>query len=129
MQHATHNALHKQNHSQTLLRSMRLSMTLDMFDQVERVFRNKGVTDWNCSGDKISKTFSKYKARWMWHPEHGRMMQLTFLEVKPRSYFRPMTVHAGAENVLRANVAIANRALHMQARFRVHQHNCTLCRH
>eukprot|EP01087_Luapelamoeba_hula_P014111 TRINITY_DN4085_c0_g2_i2.p1 TRINITY_DN4085_c0_g2~~TRINITY_DN4085_c0_g2_i2.p1 ORF type:complete len:176 (-),score=21.40 TRINITY_DN4085_c0_g2_i2:131-658(-) len=92
-----------------------------MINEVGRVYKGRGVSNFvNNNDESITATFSRYRVQWYWDSTNGAMMELTFRHELHPGDDQVLAVHAGAENVLRANVAVANRALRIEARFRVH---------
>eukprot|EP01087_Luapelamoeba_hula_P014112 TRINITY_DN4085_c0_g2_i5.p1 TRINITY_DN4085_c0_g2~~TRINITY_DN4085_c0_g2_i5.p1 ORF type:complete len:175 (-),score=23.50 TRINITY_DN4085_c0_g2_i5:131-655(-) len=92
-----------------------------MINEVGRVYKGRGVSNFvNNNDESITATFSRYRVQWYWDSTNGAMMELTFRHELHPGDDQVLAVHAGAENVLRANVAIANRALRIQGRFQVH---------
>eukprot|EP01087_Luapelamoeba_hula_P023065 TRINITY_DN8428_c2_g1_i1.p1 TRINITY_DN8428_c2_g1~~TRINITY_DN8428_c2_g1_i1.p1 ORF type:complete len:233 (+),score=0.08 TRINITY_DN8428_c2_g1_i1:3-701(+) len=93
------------------LHKRRTEKTVEMLKVVDSVYQSRRVIFDRDGNESITATFSKYAVHWYWDPSYGRMMQITFPH---------QVVPGDAEIVLRANIAIANRAFRMEGRFLVH---------
>eukprot|EP01087_Luapelamoeba_hula_P018282 TRINITY_DN5873_c0_g1_i3.p1 TRINITY_DN5873_c0_g1~~TRINITY_DN5873_c0_g1_i3.p1 ORF type:complete len:917 (-),score=103.83 TRINITY_DN5873_c0_g1_i3:75-2513(-) len=99
--------------------SYRLS---DMIKAVKRVYRSLEILYHSHSNPlSITAEFKRYNARWYVSADCP-MLEFTFRHENKSRMMQELIVESGAENVLRANVAIANRASKIAARFQVSKH-------